>query len=78
MCLVLADRVRDIEITMAERDRVGAKVWTVMVALLGVSLVHMGLFLIWVGAINSTLDTVKLSDQVQNTVIREMEREMRQ
>lgn len=72
LCLSLSDKVNKLMIQKEERERLESKFWTLLLSILGLSLLHFCGFLIWVGSTSTTLAAIRESDTIQNRQIYEL------
>lgn len=64
-----ANRVEHIEVVMAERDKTSQKIWSAMLCLIGLSVVHFCAFLVWVGGTTERLAAFKEINTAQDAAI---------
>lgn len=74
LCLALSDRVMKLEIQGVEKDKGSAFARSIALTLLGITVVHFGAFLVWVGSSNEKFAQIQSSDRWQTDVIRELQK----
>ena len=68
-CIELGKTVSTIETIISERDKFMTRIWSAMIGVIGISLVHFCVFLVWVGGTNERLSMLKDSDAKQEQII---------
>ena len=74
----LARKVSDIQVKDGERGKVIGWIVAIGISLLGVSIVNLGVLLIWIGSANVQLQYLKESDGKQSDLLYKIEHQTKQ